>query len=43
MDSSFDRGLKMAHAEFWCDAKKEYPELGKRALNELLDLLICVR
>ena len=41
MDLSFDRGLKMAHAEksltkFWCDVEKKYPELGKRALNELL-------
>lgn len=41
MDLSSDRGLKMAHAEkslteFWCDVEMEYPELGKRALHELL-------
>ena len=38
---SSDRGLKMAYAEktlteFWCDVEKEYPELGKHALIELL-------
>ena len=41
VDLSFDRGQKMAHAEkslteFWCQVEKEYPELGKYALNELL-------
>ncbi|KAM4598750.1 protein FAM200A-like [Polymixia lowei] len=41
MDLSSDRGLKMAHAEktlteFWCDVEKEYPELGKHGLTELL-------
>uniref|UniRef100_A0A668AN63 DUF4371 domain-containing protein n=1 Tax=Myripristis murdjan TaxID=586833 RepID=A0A668AN63_9TELE len=41
MDLSSDRGLKMAYAEktlteFWCDVEKEYPELGKHALIELL-------
>lgn len=41
MDLSSDSGLKMAYAEktlteFWCEVEKEYPELGKRALTELL-------
>lgn len=41
MDFSSDCGLKMAHTgksltEFWCDVEKEYPELGKCALNKLL-------
>ena len=31
-----DSGLKMAMTEFWCDVEKEYPELGKHALIELL-------
>nr|XP_033497741.1 SCAN domain-containing protein 3-like [Epinephelus lanceolatus] len=41
MDLSSDQGLKMTYAEktlteFWCDVEKEYPELGKHALIELL-------
>ena len=41
VDLSFDRVQMMAHAEkslteFWCEVEKEYPELGKCALNELL-------
>lgn len=41
MDVSSDSGLKMAYAEktlteFWCEVEKEHPELGKRALIELL-------
>ena len=41
MDLSSDRGLKIAYphktlTEFWCDVEKEYPELGKHALIELL-------
>ncbi|KAJ4933626.1 hypothetical protein JOQ06_030450 [Pogonophryne albipinna] len=41
LELSSDRGLKMAYAEkslteFWCDVEKEYPELGKHALIELL-------
>ncbi|KAL2103117.1 hypothetical protein ACEWY4_002285 [Coilia grayii] len=40
-DVSSDRGLKVAHrektlTEFWCDVEREYPELGKHALVELL-------
>uniref|UniRef100_A0A8C1M8T8 C2H2-type domain-containing protein n=1 Tax=Cyprinus carpio TaxID=7962 RepID=A0A8C1M8T8_CYPCA len=36
-----NRGLKMRYSEtnlsqFWCDVEKEYPDLGKHALNELL-------
>ena len=41
MELSFDQGLKMAYAEktlteFWCGVEKEYAELGKHALIELL-------
>ncbi|XP_060758376.1 zinc finger BED domain-containing protein 5-like [Neoarius graeffei] len=41
LDVSSDRGLKVAHrektlTEFWCNMEKEYPELGKHALIELL-------
>ncbi|XP_041075539.1 SCAN domain-containing protein 3-like [Polyodon spathula] len=41
LDVSSDRGLKMSYSEttlsqFWCDVEKEYPDLGKHALNELL-------
>uniref|UniRef100_A0A8C6UXW9 Uncharacterized protein n=1 Tax=Neogobius melanostomus TaxID=47308 RepID=A0A8C6UXW9_9GOBI len=41
MDLFSDRGLKMGHTtktltEFWCDVEKEYADLGKRALSELL-------
>ncbi|KAE8287511.1 Zinc finger MYM-type protein 6 [Larimichthys crocea] len=41
LDVSSDRGLRVAHkektlTEFWCDVEKEYPELGKHALVELL-------
>uniref|UniRef100_A0A8C5E7Z6 Uncharacterized protein n=1 Tax=Gouania willdenowi TaxID=441366 RepID=A0A8C5E7Z6_GOUWI len=41
MDLSCDQGLKMTYdektlTEFWCDVEKEYPELGKHALIELL-------
>lgn len=41
LDVSSDRGLKMRYSEtnlsqFWCDVEKEYPDLGKHALNELL-------
>ena len=40
MDLSSDRDMKMKHSEmtltrFWCCAEKEYPDLGKQALNEL--------
>uniref|UniRef100_A0A8C6TXJ3 DUF4371 domain-containing protein n=1 Tax=Neogobius melanostomus TaxID=47308 RepID=A0A8C6TXJ3_9GOBI len=41
MDLFSDRGLKMGHTtktltEFWCDVEKEYADLGKGALSELL-------
>ncbi|XP_041092237.1 SCAN domain-containing protein 3-like [Polyodon spathula] len=41
LDVSSDRGLKMRCSEttlsqFWCDVEKEYSDLGKHALNELL-------
>ncbi|XP_067303566.1 zinc finger BED domain-containing protein 5-like [Pseudorasbora parva] len=41
LDVSSDRGLKMRYSEtnlsqFWWDVEKEYPYLGKHALNELL-------
>ncbi|KAK1904680.1 SCAN domain containing protein 3 [Dissostichus eleginoides] len=41
IDVSSDRSLKMRYSstpltQFWCGVEKEYPELGKHALNELL-------
>lgn len=41
LDVSSNRDLKVAHREktltqFWCNVEKEYPDLGKQALIELL-------
>lgn len=41
VDLSSDRGLKIMFSEtsltqFWCNVEKEYPDVGKHALNDLL-------